>query len=72
MEANAVETVSGVIQLSVAPVFLLAVTAGMISVLSERLGRVVKTRLLSETHGEHRTALQSEIAGLWKRTRPMI
>jgi|MDTC01.1.fsa_nt_gb hypothetical protein len=57
MEANAVETVSVVIQLSVAPVFVLAGAAGMISVLSQQLGRVVKTRLLSETHGEHRPAV---------------
>ena len=41
MEANAVETIAGVIQLSVAPVFLLAGIAGMLNVLSVRLGRVV-------------------------------
>ena len=57
MEANAVETVSVVIQLSVAPVFVLAGAAGMIGVLSQQLGRVVKTRLLSESHGEHRPAV---------------
>jgi hypothetical protein len=38
MEANAVETIAGVIQLSVAPVFLLAGIAGMLNVLSVTIG----------------------------------
>lgn len=75
MEANAVETIAGVIQLSVAPVFLLAGIAGMLNVLSVRLGRVVdrarvvETRLVSEAHSTHRSALQAETSALWKRIR---
>ena len=75
MEINAIETIAGVIQLAVAPVFLLAGIAGMLNVLSIRLGRVVdrarivEMRLASERHAEHQDALQSEIEGLWKRVR---
>ena len=75
MEFNAVQTIAGVIQLSVAPVFLLAGIAGMLNVLSVRLGRVVdrarvvETRLVSESHADHRATLQAETAGLWKRIR---
>jgi hypothetical protein len=72
---NPVETIAGVIQLSVAPVFLLAGIAGLLNVLSIRLGRVVdrarvvETRLANERHAEHRLVLQSETEGLWKRIR---
>lgn len=75
MEINAVEAIAGVIQLAVAPVFLLAGIAGMLNVLSIRLGRVVdrarivESRLASEKHEDHQDALQSEIEGLWKRVR---
>jgi len=75
MEANAVETIAGVIQLSVAPVFLLAGIAGMLNVLSVRLGRVVdrarvvEPRLVTETHTGHLATLQAEAAGLCKRIR---
>lgn len=70
-----IESLAGVIQLSVAPVFLLAGIAGLLNVLSIRLGRVVdrvriiEIRLARETHEGHRTILQSEAAGLWKRVR---
>lgn len=72
---NAVETIAGVIQLAVAPVFLLAGIAGMLNVLSIRLGRVVdrarvvEARLAIEKYSEHRDILQSETEGLWKRIR---
>lgn len=72
---NPVETIAGVIQLSVAPVFLLAGIAGLLNVLSIRLGRVVdrarvvETRLANERHEQHRLLLQSETEGLWKRIR---
>lgn len=72
---NAVETIAGVIQLAVAPVFLLAGIAGMLNVLSIRLGRVVdrarivEGRLVSEQHAEHVARLQSEVEALWKRIR---
>jgi hypothetical protein len=72
---NAVESIAGVIQLAVAPVFLLAGIAGMLNVLGIRLGRVVdrarvvEARLAIEKHSEHRDILQSETEALWKRIR---
>ncbi len=72
---TAIETLAGVIQLAVAPVFLLAGIAGMLNVLSIRLGRVVdrarivEARLAREVHEDHRAILQQETAGLWKRIR---
>ncbi len=75
MELNAVESIAGVIQLAVAPVFLLAGIAGMLNVVSIRLGRVVdrarivEARLVTEQHDNHRIALQSETEALWKRIR---
>lgn len=72
---NAIETMAGVIQLAVAPVFLLAGIAGMLNVLGIRLGRVVdrarvvEARLAMEKHSEHRDLLQSETEALWKRIR---
>jgi len=75
LEINAIETIAGVIQLAVAPVFLLAGIAGMLNVLSIRLGRVVdrarivETKLANEKHDDHRVTLQSETEALWKRIR---
>lgn len=72
---NTIETIAGVIQLAVAPVFLLAGIAGMLNVLSIRLGRVVdrarvvEARLAMEKHSEHRSILQAETESLWKRIR---
>jgi len=75
MEPNAVENIAVVIQLSVAPVFLLAGIAGMLNVLSIRLGRIVdrarivESRLMSEPQSGHISTLQEETSGLWKRIR---
>lgn len=76
MEApNSIEAIATVIQLAVAPVFLLAGIAGMLNVLSVRLGRVVdrarvvEVHMAQESHEEHRQILQSETEGLWKRIR---
>jgi len=72
---DSVETIAGVISLAVAPVFLLAGIAGMLNVLSVRLGRVVdrarivEARLAVEKHRVHRDILQRETEGLWKRIR---
>jgi len=72
---NAIETIAGVIQLAVAPVFLLAGIAGMLNVLSVRLGRVVdrarvvEARLAVEKQDERRVVLQGETEALWKRIR---
>ena len=75
MESNAVENIAVVIQLSVAPVFLLAGIAGMLNVLSIRLGRIVdrarivEARLMAEPQSGHTSTLQEETTGLWKRIR---
>ncbi len=74
-QLNTITTIATVIQLAVAPVFLLAGIAGLLNVLSTRLGRVVdrvrvvETRLSKETHEEHRSLLQSETNSLWNRIR---
>ncbi len=55
--------------------FLLAGIAGMLNVVSIRIGRVVdrarivETHLAGERHANHKATLQSEIEGLWKRVR---
>ena len=75
MEPNAVENIAVVIQLSVTPVFLLAGIAGMLNVLSIRLGRIVdrarivEARLMAEPQSGHTSTLQEETTGLWKRIR---
>ena len=75
MEPNAVENIAVVIQLSVAPVFLLAGIAGMLNVLSIRLGRIVdrarivEARLMAEPQSGHTSTLQEETTGLWRRIR---
>ncbi len=72
---TATETIAGVIQLAVAPVFLLAGIAGLLNVVSIRLGRVVdrarviEKRLVRERDDDRRAVLQSETEGLWKRIR---
>ncbi len=71
----AIAAIAQIIQLSVAPVFLLAGIAGFLNVLSMRLGRIVdRTRIvegqLFHTHDENRkNLLQLEITALWKRIR---
>ena len=72
---TAIETIAGVIQLAVAPVFLLAGIAGMMNVLTSRLGRVVdrfrkvEARMLRESHPEHSSLLLLETRRLWRRIR---
>ncbi|GJM14383.1 MAG: hypothetical protein DHS20C12_27860 [Pseudohongiella sp.] len=74
-ELNQIETIASVIQLAVAPVFLLAGIAGLLNVLSVRLGRavdrvrIVETRLSKEPHSDHIVVLQAEISALWSRIR---
>jgi len=70
-----IEALASVIQLAVAPVFLLAGIAGLLNVVSVRLGRavdrvrVVETRLSKEPHENHVKVLQAEISALWSRIR---
>lgn len=74
-DLNTIETIARVIQLAVAPVFLLAGIAGLLNVLSTRLGRVVdrvrivETRLAKEPHEEHRVLFRTETKALWQRIR---
>lgn len=71
----AIETIAGVIQLAVAPVFLLAGIAGMLNVLSSRLGRVVdrfraiEARIIYEDRKIHLANFKLEASGLWRRIR---
>lgn len=73
--ATAIEALAEVIQLAVAPVFLLAGIAGVLNVLSTRLGRivdrtrVVEEQLVTDHNDEHRTMLQRETNSLWRRIR---
>ncbi len=76
MEQTAsVETIASVIQLAIAPVFLLAGIGGILNVMSSRLGRIVdRARVIevlisSEQHDEHRSILTGEASLLWNRVR---
>lgn len=73
--ATAIETLAEVIQLAVAPVFLLAGISGILNVLSMRLGRIVdRTRVVEEQlalvqEDEDKGLLQLETNSLWRRIR---
>lgn len=76
MEHNAsIDAIAQVIQLAVAPVFLLTGIAGILSVLSTRLGRITdRARLLerrmSQIEGDaERRLLHRETNLLWRRIR---
>jgi thiosulfate reductase cytochrome b subunit len=70
---NTVEAVASVIQLAVAPVFLLAGIAGLLGVLSTRLARIVdrarviERRIPQAKRDEQRTLLRRETTVLWRR-----
>jgi thiosulfate reductase cytochrome b subunit len=70
---NSIELVAGVIQLAVAPVFLLAGIAGLLGVLSTRLARIVdrarviERRVPQAKNDEQRTLLRRETTVLWRR-----
>jgi Protein of unknown function (DUF2721) len=70
--SNAVDipTVAHVIQLAVAPVFLLTGIGAILSVLSGRLGRVIdRYRVLDVMRGEERAARETEMGTLLRRAR---
>lgn len=70
--SNAVDisSVAHVIQLAVAPVFLLTGIGAILSVLSGRLGRVIdRYRVLQQMVGEERAAHQGEMETLLSRSR---
>ena len=71
---QSIAAVAQVIQLAVAPVFLLAGIAGLLGVLTTRLGRAIdRSRVLESrlplTPGDdpERQLLRSEMATLWSR-----
>jgi Protein of unknown function (DUF2721) len=70
---SSIEAVAGVIQLAVAPVFLLAGIAGLLNVMSTRLGRiidrarVIELRIPQAGGEEQRSFLRGETSVLWKR-----
>jgi hypothetical protein len=70
---NSIEAVAQVIQLAVAPVFLLAGIAGLLGVLSTRLARiidrarVIERRIPQAKNDEQRTLLHRETQVLWRR-----
>ena len=70
---NSIEAVARVIQLAVAPVFLLAGIAGLLGVLSTRLARIVdrarviERRVPQAKREEQRTLLRRETTVLWRR-----
>ncbi len=67
------EALARVIQLAVAPVFLLAGIAGLLGVLSTRLGRiidrarVIERRIPRAKRDEQRELLHAETNSLWRR-----
>ncbi len=69
------DAVAAVIQLSVAPVFLLTGIGALLTVLSNRLGRitdrarVLERRIATTRSEEHRSVLTDETAVLWNRIR---
>ena len=70
---TSIEAVASVIQLAVAPVFLLAGIAGLLGVLSTRLARIVdrarviERRIPQAKREEQRVLLRHETTVLWKR-----
>lgn len=70
---GSVETLAGLIQLAVAPVFLLAAIAGMLGVMSTRLGRIIdrariiERRIPQAKRDEQRALLRNEVTTLWQR-----
>lgn len=74
-DVASIESIAGVISLAVAPVFLLAGIAGLLGVMSTRLGRitdrarVIERRIPDASDPEQEKILYDEAASLWERTR---
>lgn len=70
-----IDTIAHVIDISVAPVFLLAGISGLLMVLTNRLGRTIdRSRSLQavstqEITGEHKKAIEREMGSLLNRSR---
>lgn len=68
------QTIAHIIQLAVAPVFLLAGIAGFLNVMTSRLARIVDRariieRQFSMVQPEKKARVQEEITSLWSRIR---
>ena len=73
-EGSAITAIGHVIQLSVAPVFLLSGIAGMLAVMTNRLGRIIDRArqvegLLPATSGPELPLLDSELRDLSRRAK---
>lgn len=72
---NSIEALAGVIQLAVAPVFLLAGIAGFLNVMSGRLGRIVdrarivERRVFTVTEEPQLSMTRMELRTLWRRVK---
>ena len=70
---STIPVLANVIQLAVAPVFLLAGIAGFLNVMSGRLGRIVdrarvmERRVMSLDDDERKTSARYELKTLWRR-----
>jgi hypothetical protein len=70
-----IDTISHVISISVAPVFLLAGISGLLMVLTNRLGRTIdrsrslQKTLTAKTQSKHKIVIEKEMANLVKRSR---
>ena len=70
-----IDTIAHVIDISVAPVFLLAGISGLLMVLTNRLARTIdRSRSLQAAHSrqvspEHKSIIEREMANLLKRSR---
>lgn len=77
IDTQTVSTVAQTIQISVAPVFLLAGISGLLMVLTTRLGRIVDRARIVEGRIPHtrredqQELLRAEAAALWRRIRVM-
>jgi hypothetical protein len=73
-QISSIEAIAQVIQLAVAPVFLIAGIAGLLNVLSARLGRIIdRARYIElkvvQVHGDNQQLLRAEASALWLRVR---
>lgn len=75
MENDSIVSIASIIQISVAPVFLLAGIAGFLNVLSSRLGRIIdRARVIARQlhyaqQDDQQQLLQQEASALWNRIR---
>lgn len=72
---NSIQALAGVIQLAVAPVFLLAGIAGFLNVMSGRLGRIVdrarivERRIVTLSEEPRLSMTRIELRTLWRRVK---